>query len=80
MSGSWHGGKGDRSRPFNYKKWAEGYERAFGKRKTFFETIDELNKILDETNKPLVERIQDAKDGECIPVTKEEIRELNDER
>jgi len=26
-------GKGDRLRPFDRKKWAEGYERAFGKRK-----------------------------------------------
>lgn len=24
-------GKGDRIRPFNRKKWDEGYERAFGK-------------------------------------------------
>ena len=53
MSGPWHGGKGDRRRPFNRKKWDEGWERVFGRKKTFFETIRELDGILNETNKQI---------------------------
>lgn len=30
MSGPWHGGKGDRTRRFDPKRWAEGYALAFG--------------------------------------------------
>ncbi len=33
MSGPWSGGKGDRARPFDQKKWDKGYKRAFGKKK-----------------------------------------------
>ncbi len=33
MTGPWHGGKGDRTRPFDWKKWDKGYERVFGKKK-----------------------------------------------
>ena len=29
MTGSWHGGKGSRIRPFDQRKWEKGYERAF---------------------------------------------------
>ena len=34
MSRSWHGGKGDRPRSMNRKKWNEGYDRVFGKKRT----------------------------------------------
>ena len=33
MSGRWSGGKGDRTRPMNRKKWDENYARAFGDNK-----------------------------------------------
>lgn len=51
MTGSWDGGKGSRQRPFDRKKWSEGYERAFGKKHTFFDEIRELDRILAEANK-----------------------------
>lgn len=31
--GKWHGGKGDKQRPVDPKKWDENYERIFGKKK-----------------------------------------------
>lgn len=31
MSGPWQGGKGDRVRPFDQKKWDKNYDRIFGK-------------------------------------------------
>ena len=43
-------GKGDRFRQFDRKKWNTGYERVFGKKPTFFETIWELEKVIDEAN------------------------------
>lgn len=30
MSGPWHGGKGDRRRPVDRKKWDAGWKRIFG--------------------------------------------------
>lgn len=33
MSGPWIGGKGDRARPFDQKKFRRDWERAFGKKK-----------------------------------------------
>lgn len=44
-------GKGDRFRPVDRKKWNQGYERVFGRKPSFFESIWELEKILDETNR-----------------------------
>lgn len=52
-------GKGDRPRPCNRKKWAEGYERAFGKPKPRFfeglrdaiiEGVDEMKESQERTN------------------------------
>ena len=56
-------GKGDRTRPFNQKKWDEGWERVFGKKPTFFEAyyegVEELDEILKDTNEPIDEGIMD---------------------
>lgn len=33
MTGPWHGGKGDRPRPVNRKKWNKNYDKIFNKQK-----------------------------------------------
>ena len=44
-------GKGSRYRPIDREKWDKGYERIFGKKKTFFDTIFELDEVLVEANR-----------------------------
>lgn len=54
-------GKGDRVRPYNRKRWDEGWDRVFGKTPTpFFDRIKELDKILEKANKQYNERVNDG--------------------
>lgn len=43
-------GKGDRIRPFDQKKWDEGYERVFGRAKNDERECDNDEKPKGETN------------------------------
>lgn len=52
-------GKGDRYRPVNRERYEENYDRIFGEKvvleesqePTFFDTINELNKVIEEANR-----------------------------
>ncbi len=45
-------GKGDKTCPFNRKRWDTGWDRAFGKTPTpFFDEIKRLDKILEKANR-----------------------------
>tara|TARA_R100000008_G_C3534643_1_gene141286 strand:- start:286 stop:438 length:153 start_codon:yes stop_codon:yes gene_type:complete len=44
MSGQHGAGKGDKYRPIDMKKWDEGWEKAFGKKKKKKQTKDKESK------------------------------------
>ena len=49
-------GKGDKYRPVNFKKWDEGWESAFGKKKNPNKNLMQRNGVYDMTNIPPKEK------------------------
>ncbi len=44
-------GKGDKTCPFNRKRWDDGWDHAYGKKNTFFDELKEIDKILEKANR-----------------------------
>lgn len=57
-------GKGDRTRPFNQKRWDEGYDRAFGERPMDIEAPQSID--VDEAMKRLLAVYNAATTGRSL--------------